>query len=72
MTIKKLRLGIAFVAVIAMVGAILSVDYTDLAWNNNKGNYLGIISGLLVIVSMILSNRHDAQKKQIKIKTDEV
>ncbi len=35
------------------------VDYSDLSWTENAGSYLGIVSMLLLIVSMVLSNQHE-------------
>jgi len=41
------------------------IEYTDLSWSENNGSYLGVLSMILLIVSMIYSNRYE-KKNQAK------
>ncbi len=53
---RKLRNIIAFAFLILIIIAFSFIDYNDLSWNTNRGNFVGILSGLLGISSMIASN----------------
>ena len=46
-------------AVIIIAGQMTVVDYVDLSWSKNAGSYLGIISMILLILSMIYSIRYE-------------
>ena len=59
MTIRKLRIGLMIFAVIIIAGQMTVVDYVDLSWSKNAGSYLGIISMILLILSMIYSIRYE-------------
>ncbi|MCU4175657.1 hypothetical protein [Carboxylicivirga sp. N1Y90] len=56
---KKFRNRLMIFACIVIVGQCMVVDYSDLSWTENAGSYLGIVSMLLLIVSMVLSNQHE-------------
>jgi len=56
---KKGRIGIIIFAIVVIVGQLTVVDYTNLTWKENAGSYLGIISMVLIILSMIVSNKHE-------------
>ena len=47
------------------------MDYSDLSWSNNKNNYIGIVASVLIIMSMIMSNRHENAKKKINMKVNQ-
>ncbi len=56
---KKLRIGLMIFAVIFIAGQMTVVDYADLSWSKNAGSYLGVISMILLILSMIYSIRYE-------------
>jgi len=60
---KKFRLWLVAFASIMIIGQLILTDYDDLSWSNNAGNYLGIISMVCIIISMILSNRHENKQE---------
>ncbi|MGZ2368153.1 hypothetical protein ACXR6G_00020 [Ancylomarina sp. YFZ004] len=62
---RKFRIGLITFAVVIIIGQLGVVEYTDLSWSENAGSYLGIISMILIIMSMIYSNRYD-EKNQTK------
>ena len=62
---RKLRNGLIIFAVIVIIAQLTVIDYTNLDWSENLGSYLGIISMILLIISMIYSNRY-ATKNQTK------
>ena len=62
---KKFRIGLVIFAVIIIIGQLTVVEYTDLSWSENAGSYLGIISMILLIISMIYSNKYE-KKNQTK------
>ncbi len=55
---KKGRIGVIIVAIIIIIGQLIIVDYTDLTWKENAGRYLSVTSMVLLIISMIVSNKH--------------
>ena len=61
---KKFRLWLIAVASIIIIVQLIFTDYDDLSWSNNSGSYLGIISMIFVIISMILSNRYENKQKE--------
>ena len=60
---KKFRLWLIAFAVVIIIGQLILTDYHDLSWSNNAGSYLGIISMICLIMSMILSNRHESKQE---------
>jgi hypothetical protein len=60
---RKFRLIIAFISVVIIVGLLFTIDYQNLISRPNLGPFLGIIAMMFNILSMILSNRHEAKKK---------
>ncbi len=62
---RKFRIGLMVLFSIMIIAQSIYIDFKDLSWSKNAGSYLGIISMILLIISMILSNKHD-QKKQRK------
>jgi hypothetical protein len=59
---NRFRIGIILFAVIVIIGQLTVLDYGNLIWSRNAGSYLGIISMICIIISMILSNRHEKRK----------
>jgi len=62
---RKFRIGLIISAVIMVVVQLGVVEYSDLSWSVNAGSYLGILSMILLILSMIFSNRYE-KKNQTK------
>ncbi len=61
---KKFRTGLIAFGVIVIIGQAVLLDYKDMSWSQNAGSYLGIISMLLLIASMILSINQDNRKQK--------
>jgi len=59
---KRFRVLLSIFAIIIIIGQTALLDFDDLSWKNNDGNYLGILSMLLLILSIILSQRDEARK----------
>ena len=57
---KKLRTGLIVFAIIAIIGQFLVMDYSNLSWSNNAGNYLGIFSMIGIIISIFVSKSDEA------------
>ncbi len=64
---RKFRIGLIISAVITIIIQLGVVEYSDLSWSVNAGSYWGIISMILLIVSMVYSNRYE--KKNAKAHT---
>ncbi|MPQ48265.1 hypothetical protein GCQ56_14775 [Marinifilum sp. N1E240] len=62
---RKFRIGLIISAVVVIVVQLGVVEYSDLSWSVNAGSYWGIISMILLIISMIYSNRYE-KKNQTK------
>lgn len=60
---KKFRIGLMIFAFIVIVGHLTVFDYTDMSWSENAGSYLGITSMILVLISMVYSNRYVKKNK---------
>lgn len=61
---KKGRIGIIIFAIIVIIGQLTVMDYTNLSWTENAGSYLGIISMILLIISMIVSHKHELKSNK--------
>jgi len=61
---KKFRIGLIVFAIIIIIGQLIIIDYVNLSWSNNGGSYLGIISMICLIISMILSNRYEKNESK--------
>ncbi|TRX66124.1 hypothetical protein [Carboxylicivirga sp. M1479] len=61
---NKFRIGLIISAFVIIAGHFVFIDYTDLSWSKNAGSYWGILSMILLIVSMLISIRH-AKKKEL-------
>ena len=62
---RKFRIGLIISAVVMILVQLGVVEYSDLSWSVNAGSYWGIISMILLIISMIYSNRYE-KKNQTK------
>ena len=60
---RKFRLVMSIMALIFIAIGIAMIDYNDLSWSNNSGEYLGIFSASGIIFLMVLSHRYE--KKNI-------
>lgn len=56
---NKLRTGLIVFAILLIIAQVVLLNFDNLSWKENYGNYLGIASMVLLIYSMIMSNRHD-------------
>jgi uncharacterized membrane protein len=62
---RKFRIGLIISAVVMILVQLGVVEYSDLSWSVNAGSYWGIISMILLIISMFYSNRYE-KKNQTK------
>jgi len=60
---RKPRLVMIGIAVILIIGQLLILDYQDLTTRDNRASFLGILSALFLILSMILSNIYDSKNR---------
>lgn len=60
---RKFRIGLIIIAFALIIGQLIIIDYTNLSWSENAGSYLGIISMLLIIISLIYSKRYDNENR---------
>jgi hypothetical protein len=60
---KKFRFRLIIFALVVLIAHIILIDYSDLGWSENAGNYLGIVSMILLIISMYLSNRYEQKNR---------
>ncbi len=56
------RKTVILAALILIVIQLIVFDYQDLRWVANSSAYIGIVAMLLVIISMILSNRNERKE----------
>ena len=60
---RKFRLIIICISITLILVALFIIDYQNFISKANIGAFFGIIAMLLNVVSMILSNRHEAKNK---------
>jgi predicted ferric reductase len=60
---QKFRLWLIAFAVVMIIGDLILTDYHDLSWSNNSGSYIGILSMVCLILSMLLSNRYENKQE---------
>ena len=65
---NKIRIGIIVIAFALIIAGLTIIDYSNLTWYKTLGPFSSIIAMILVIISMIISIRHD--KKQQANSTD--
>ena len=56
---KKYRNVLIVVAIVLVVIQLTKLDFSNLSWSNNEGSYLGVLSMIFIILSMIFSNRYE-------------
>ena len=56
---KKYRQWLIVFSAIVIVGQLILIDYQNLNGSSNVGNYLGIVSMICVITSMMLINHQE-------------
>jgi len=61
---RKLSIGFIIAATIVILGELAIIDYSNLTWVKNRGSYLVIIGMIFTITALILSIRHENNKKQ--------
>jgi hypothetical protein len=59
---KKPRLIIIGISAALIIAGLFFIDYRHLFSRSNLAAFLGILAMVFNIVSMILSNRHEAKK----------
>jgi len=59
---RKFRNFFIVVASIMAIVHLIMIDYHNMNWSQNDTSYIGIVSMILIIISMILSNRYDKRK----------
>lgn len=72
---RKFRFGLCIVAIILIIVALTYIDFGDLSWKTNRGEYFGIISMIILIILMIYSNRKEriiGEKKAKHRTTDKI
>ena len=47
-----------------MIITLTFIDYNDLSWTVNKSNYLGLITGIVIIATAIYSNRYESKQEE--------
>ncbi len=62
---KKNRITLIVFAAIVIAVQLFHINYNDLSWAVNASAYIGISSMVLLIIAMVVSNRHD-KKNQAK------
>jgi hypothetical protein len=61
---RKFRAIIAILALALTIYTITEINYKDLSWHVNKGNYLGIISMTYTFIAMILTNISETAQRE--------
>jgi hypothetical protein len=59
---RKFKSSLIVFALLIILGQLILIYYSDLSWINSAGSYLGIFAMICVIISMLLSNRHEQKK----------
>lgn len=63
MKVKNIRILIVVLAATVLVIQLMRIDYSDPGWSANATLYLGIAAMVLLIASMVISNRSDGKQK---------
>lgn len=61
---RKFRNGLILFATVFIIVHLVFIDYTNLGWSKNSGNFLGIFSMVLLIISMVYSNRYEKKIRE--------
>lgn len=62
---KSFRRVIIVFALLNLIALLAFINYSDLQWATNKGNYFGVFPMVCVIASMILSNRFEKKNEKV-------
>lgn len=62
MSVLKKVLFIA--AILIIIAELFILDYNDLSWKNNAGNYMVVLAMLFTLGSMLLSLRQEKKGKE--------
>lgn len=62
---RKFRLIIIYISIALIIVTLFIIDYRDFISKANTGAFFGIITMLLNVFSMILSNRHEAKTEDL-------
>ena len=65
---QKFRVSLIVLMCIGIGVTLFDVNYGDLSWSNNKGNYIWFISCMLIIFTNIMAMREEMRLKQEKAK----
>jgi high-affinity Fe2+/Pb2+ permease len=66
---RKFRIIVAVISAVVLIGILFTIDFDNFLSKSNLGPFLGIISMIIVILGMILSNRHEAKNKKMTTNT---
>jgi len=64
---RKFRIAIIILSFLIIITFLVIFDYNKLMTKSNLGFLLGIISAILNIIAMVLSNRYEAKNKNTSI-----
>jgi len=60
---NKIRKILLIIVCILVFIVFFYIDYSDLSWSKNRGNYIGIINGLLLIMLNVVAIRQEKAKR---------
>ena len=60
---KIYRLGLIVFAIIVIIAQLILLTNTNSIWPKNAGSYIVIVAMIGLIISMIISIRHDKNNK---------
>ena len=55
----KFRYYLIIIISILIIVALFYVDYSNLSWSNNRGYYLAVINGILLIILNVVEIRNE-------------
>jgi len=58
------RIILIAIAIILMAITAMYFDFSNLSWQANRSNYLGLITGVLVIVSNLAANTSELKRNK--------
>jgi hypothetical protein len=59
---RKFRNILIILSAALLVVHLVQIALNDWIWKENRGSYFGIIAAVSIIISMVLSNRHDRRQ----------
>jgi hypothetical protein len=60
---KTTRIVLTVFAAVIIIGQLIVIDFSDFTWETNAGSYLSIISMILLIIAMAISNMESKKKE---------